>query len=173
MGYCGLKIVGHSETDFKHKKVFAKSQKILNHKPIFTNIRIEQREQTPNYLWYNRIRNTIVIVFIFTVITLLFSYGTRINNMSLHNDQVPSKIIDSYKTKEKQEAAIMLYNSAKLYYNSGALNYAQDEITLVLNLYPTNIKALQLMHNILDKQCETKNKNCKHAEEYRQYLALN
>ena len=88
MGYCGLKIAGHNATDFKHKKVFSKSKKILNHKRIFANVRIEQREQAPNYQWYNRIRITIVIVFIFTVIFLLSTYGSRINNMSFNNNQV-------------------------------------------------------------------------------------
>ena len=172
MGYTGGKISGHSRTDFKHKKVFSKSKRLLNNQPIFANVRIEQREETPTYFWFKKIKIVIAFAFLFTVLFLLSAYGTRLNNISIHESQVPKRILDIHDTKEKQEAAIMLYKSAKLYYKSGALDYAQDEITLVLNLYPMKIEALQLMHKILNKQCETKNKYCDSANDYGQYIAL-
>ena len=170
MGYCGIKIAEHSGTDFKNKKVYSNYNKLLNKKTTYTNVHIEQREQAPSFLWYNRVKLIIVITFFSIFLFLLSAYGTRLNNISIHKSQVSTRILESNTTKEKQAAAIMLYNSAKQYYSSGAINYAQDEITLVLNLYPTNIEALELMHKILDKQCETKNKFCDNAQEYRQYL---
>lgn len=93
MGYCGIKITGHSETDFKHKKVFAKSQKMLSHKPIFTDVRIEQREQAPSYLWFKRMKIIIVFTFIATILLLTTAFSSKMNNLYVDKKAIKPKSI--------------------------------------------------------------------------------
>jgi hypothetical protein len=124
MGYCGLKIAGHSLTDFKNRKAFSKSKKILNHQPIFNNVRIEQREASPKYSWFFRLKLFISIVGIFTIVLLISVYGMRLNYFLGQNNHVTSEGIDKLKQKENQEAAIMMFSSAQQYFNSSAFNHA-------------------------------------------------
>jgi len=172
MGYCGIIIPGNTGTDFKHKKVFTHSKKLLNYKSKIANVRIESREEYKYNYWYSGFKIAIVVAFSIIVLLLISFMATRIDNTAINKTYLSSEYFKSIKAIEKKEAAVMLYNSAKLYFESGGLNYAQDEITLVLKLYPTNDEALKLMHKILDKQCEVKNIFCKEANEYKAYLDL-
>ncbi len=172
MGYCGLKIPGHTGTDFKHKKVFTESRKMLNNKSITTNAKVEQREKDPSYNWFLYLKITIAFVSICTILLLISFFVLRIDNLSIRKTHLSSEYLKSVENRENMEAAEMLYISATQYFNSGALDYAQEEITLILKLYPRNIEALQLMYKILDQQCVINDKFCEEAKDYQEYLAL-
>ncbi len=173
MGYCGLKIPGHTGTDFKHKKVFTKPKEILNHKRKITNVKIEPREQDRSHAWFLKFKVCISVLSIGIIFLLISFFASRINNVAIHRTHLSAVYLKSIEDNEKKEAAELMYNSAKLYYDSGSFDSAQEEITRVLTIYPRNLEALTLMHKILTKQCEIHDKFCRDANDYKEYLASN
>lgn len=172
MGYCGIKIPGHSGTDFKHKKVFKDSKTLLKHNAIIQNVRIESREAVPNYNIFHYIKIVTVISFAITILILIGFFVSRIGKLKIHKTYISSEYLMSKENEQKKEAAEMMYKSAKMYFDSGALDYAQEEMIRVLKIYPTNNEALVLMQSILAEQCKVNNKFCKNAKAYKEYLTL-
>lgn len=172
MGYCGIKIPGHSETEFKHRTAFRRRKKVVDIENTCERAITSSRNYTYDYKKANRLRIVSLIVICTLSITLYF--GSK-NMFKIGLDPHLSALQSPKKNTnpEKVNAAYVMYNSAKSYYNSGAWNLAQDEIIRVLKLYPTNKDALILMSEILSKQCEVNNKYCKEASDYDKYLALN
>lgn len=169
MGYAGIKIPGHSGTDFKHKKVFKKSQKILNDQPIYSDVRIEHREPKPTYPWFLKIKILFTILFFFIIFIMLSGYASKISNLKIHKRKIES--VPFLTTMEKHRAAVVMFSSAKNYYNTQQYQEAQDEMTRVLKLYPHDLESIEMMYKILNKQCEIKNKYCDNAKQYEQYLS--
>lgn len=171
MGYCGIKIAGHSETDFKHRKAFVTRKKVLDIETSYDNVANTSR--TYNYDSKSAIKIRIVsliLISLFLVVTYFAGKNLYKAGIDPHLSalQSPKKNVSS----EASHAALLMYDSAKTYYNSGSLNQAQEEMIRVLKLYPTNKEALILMSKILDKQCVTKRQFCKDAQQYKEYLNL-
>lgn len=170
MGYVGGKIPGHTGTQFKHKKVFSKIKKKLkfdgkSSKPIL--VKRETYEDDPIAKAFRVIVGLISSV---VLLSLLLIVLWSIGNIKLHRNQLSTSFLNEIEKKENKEAAIMLYNSAESYYNSGYYDAAQNEIQRILNIYPTNSQAIELMSDILKKQCELKNIFCDSAKDYEAYL---
>ena len=167
MGFAGIKIPGHSGTDFKNKKVYAKAEKLLNDQPIFIDVRLEQRESKPTYPWYSVLKKGFTFLILSTFILLLIDY-------SFYNEPpIPKKqkeIIPFLTSSEKHRAVVVMFNSAQYHYDAKEYDEAQNEITRVLHLYPHDLESIELMHKILTKQCELKNKFCRDAMDYQDYL---
>ena len=170
MGYCGIKIPGHSGTDFKHKKAYKESKQLLNAEQSFVDIRLEPRESYRTYSPLSLPMKIITIISILAVTALLSLFIYKSATVSIHKNSLSNEYLRSIELQQNIEAAEMLYNSAQLYFKSGALNEAQYEINLVLNLYPKNREAIQLMYEILDKQCEVNHQFCDEASAYDDYL---
>ncbi|MEM9545049.1 MAG: hypothetical protein AAGA77_03705 [Bacteroidota bacterium] len=170
MGYCGIKIPGHSGTDFKHKKVFKGSKKLLNEKQKFVDTRVESRDKRH---WDSRIIILIKLTSALSILVLtalLFMFFMRSTTVSIHKSQLPSEYTQSIKDMEKERAGNVLYRSAQLHLEAGNLDYAQDEIILFLKLYPKSIEGLKLTHEILVQQCNVNKKYCHEAKVYEDYL---
>lgn len=171
MGYCGLKISGHSETEFKNRTAFKTRKKVVD----IENSSNTAVNSTRNYKYdYKKeFRLKLLSLFIVTIgIALLYMGGKTIFRTGLDPHLAALKSPKKDTESENIHAAYVMYQSANAYYNSGALNHAQDEMVRVLKLYPTNQDALLLMSKILTKQCEVKNQFCKEASEYKTFLKL-
>jgi len=163
MRYCGIKILGHSKTDFKHKTAFANRKRLLEPEMNFVDVKIESREKNPPYSWFTYLKISIGFSFICTILILTSFLALRIDNISIDKTYLSADLLNSTEISENIHAARLMYNSARLHLKAGNLDYAQEEITRVLKLYPTNIDALNLMLNVLDQQCIVKNKYCSYA----------
>ena len=168
MGYCGIKIPGHTGTDFKHKKAFKKSIYNLKKEKRASDVRTVAREESKIIPWLKYLHFSIVLGFlsIFCVVTFLFI---------MRIGQTPHKNFFKSPTKKytyDREAQRVLYGSANILYYNELYDLAQEEAVRLLKVNPTEIKNIKLMHSILEKQCETKDIFCEEAEEYCAYLDM-
>ena len=168
MGYCGIKIPGHTGTDFKHKKAFKKSIYNLKKEKRASDVKTVAREKTKSNPWLKYLHFTIALGFLAIFCIVTFFFFLRIG-------QTPHKNFYTTSTKKytyDREAQRVLYGSANLFYINELYDHAQEEAVRLLKVNPKEMKNIKLMHSILEKQCETKNIFCKEAEEYCAYLDL-
>jgi len=170
MGYCGMRIPGHTGTDFKHKKVFKGSKKLLNDQKTFVDVKIESREKHDFNLGISNFIKFSSVVFVIFLIGLFSIFLVRSVTVKIHKNRLSAEYLNSVEAQQNKEAADMLYHSAHLHYTAGNLDYAQDEIILALKLFPRNLLYIEQMRKVLVGQCEVNHKFCQEAKEYEDYL---
>lgn len=182
MGYCGLKISGHSETSFKHRKAFqtrkANLQKSMRYglkKYKHTVIEpykdtSEERSTLKSKIIASRSLKIISISGLLFII-LLFPYFIY---LGLYNIDINAKSISQERTIEKQKekgnAYEMQIKAGQRYLKNGKLDDAQYEFVLALSNKKYGIEARKGLYNVLDLKCIEFGLLCNEAQENKEYL---
>lgn len=173
MGYCGIKIPGHTGTDFKHKKVFTPSKKLLSHKPKIENIRIVSREPKRSFISFGILKKTIGFLFIITLIIVISMLVYRIDDLSIHKDKITMHDIERINEQNiASEAKFLddLYIGAASEYNNGKFTRAHEKLYALLLVDENNNPAEKLLIKVLVAKCEKFDIGCKQLEYYSKYL---
>lgn len=172
MGFGGIRIAGHSGTDFKHKKAFKNQKKYIDDTRPMMDAKIESRDRSKKSYYDNTFKRIIAFSFCFVILCIIYAFVYKMGVVVYNTSYDQYKMSKELRRVEDLNAADMLYKSALLYYNSDHLDHAQYEISLVLKITPHDPKAIHLMKDILEGQCSTKNTFCKEAQMYKDYIKL-
>jgi len=176
MGFSGIKITGHSGTEFKHRKAFA-SFKQVSKNPSYKNIdapnnaQFEKRDYSYKV---NKLEQLIKIGFLlplflgtlFFAIYLFFDPKIGWFEPLYFNNAAYLENKESEEKRLNREAYAVLVKSGYEYLESNNLDQAHWEFYRALKMY-SHAKGANLgMTKTLAIKCQTKGVYCKEAKDY-------
>jgi len=186
MGYAGLKISGHSGTEFKHRKGFEKIKKLNQHTSRTKNGENEIDENSKQLIQkdlntrfehaekYHRLKMIIGIP-ILIISALLFSYIIFKGKIDLRISQYATNAYEERISKEKKqndEFYRTMISEGNYHLENEKITRAQNSFKSALAMDRYGEEANIGMTKAVIQECISDNRNCQYAIAHLQFVKL-